>query len=361
MMRQSEAIESAAKRLRRTIVASPQGLGCDVPEMAASKKVIGTHHGTFHCDEALAVGLLKSLPEYSDAAVVRTRDNAILDQCSIVVDVGGTYDAAALRFDHHQRGFMETFDSEHKTKLSSAGLVYKHFGKQIVAHHAVVMGCSLSPSDLDEVYLRLYDDFVEHIDGIDNGVESHSGERNYKVSTNLSARVGHLNPSWNETSTEEEEMSRFRAAAELTFGEFAQSLESKLKSWLPARSIVVNAIQAREEACKGCDGQVVRLDSFCPWKGHVFDAEKNLAIGEGHLKYILYPDTKGNWRIQAIPVSSDSFTSRLPLPEKLRGLRDEELSSACGIDGCIFIHAAGFIGGNKTFDGALKMAQFALQ
>ena len=26
-------------------------------------EVIGTHHGTFHCDEALAVAMLKVLPE----------------------------------------------------------------------------------------------------------------------------------------------------------------------------------------------------------------------------------------------------------------------------------------------------------
>jgi uncharacterized UPF0160 family protein len=62
--------------------------------------------------------------------------------------------------------------------------------------------------------------------------------------------------------------------------------------------------------------------------------------------YIIYPDeTASNWRVQAVPVSPDSFESRRPLPDKLRGLRDEELSAASGIPGCIFIHASGFIGG----------------
>ena len=31
-----------------------------------NRKVIGTHSGTFHSDEALAVSLLRSLPEYRD-------------------------------------------------------------------------------------------------------------------------------------------------------------------------------------------------------------------------------------------------------------------------------------------------------
>jgi hypothetical protein len=35
---------------------------------------IGTHSGNFHCDEALACYMLKKLPEYGDAIIVRSRD-----------------------------------------------------------------------------------------------------------------------------------------------------------------------------------------------------------------------------------------------------------------------------------------------
>ena len=34
-------------------------------------KVIGTHDGSFHCDEALAISMLKLLPEYKDSPVLR--------------------------------------------------------------------------------------------------------------------------------------------------------------------------------------------------------------------------------------------------------------------------------------------------
>ena len=105
------------------------------------KKTIGTHNGTFHCDEALAVFLLRQTNAFRDAgkailyprnsysyhtsALKRTRDPAVLDTCDIVVDVGGVYDEATLRFDHHQRDFTEVFGHGFETKLSSAGLVYK--------------------------------------------------------------------------------------------------------------------------------------------------------------------------------------------------------------------------------------------
>lgn len=114
--------------------------------------VIGTHSGTFHADEALAVNLLRSLDDYKSArelkypsdvllvasrrsnwsywihsgiGLIRTRDANVLASCDIVVDVGGQYDPATHRYDHHQRGFEETYSSAHRTKLSSAGLIYK--------------------------------------------------------------------------------------------------------------------------------------------------------------------------------------------------------------------------------------------
>jgi len=90
--------------------------------------------------------------------------------------------------------------------------------------------------------------------------------------------------------------------------------------------------------------------------------EKSSHIEPGSATYVVYPDElSGNWRVQAVPVSPESFESRKALPEKWRGLRDEELSTLSGIPGCIFIHASGFIGGNKTKEGALAIARAALE
>ena len=51
---------------------------------------------------------------------------------------------------------------------------------------------------------------------------------------------------------------------------------------------------------------------------------------------------------------------RLAMPELWRGVRDSELSSLSGIDGCVFCHASGFIGGNLTKEGCLQMARRSL-
>ena len=50
------------------------------------------------------------------------------------------------------------------------------------------------------------------------------------------------------------------------------------------------------------------------------------------------------------------YVCRVPLLDQWRGLRDDELSRVAGIDGCVFVHSSGFIGGNATREGVLAMA-----
>ena len=62
---------------------------------------IGTHSGTFHCDEALGCFLLKQMPQFKDADVVRTRDPKVLQGLDIVIDVGATYDPGSASQTSH--------------------------------------------------------------------------------------------------------------------------------------------------------------------------------------------------------------------------------------------------------------------
>ncbi|CAE7934899.1 unnamed protein product, partial [Symbiodinium sp. KB8] len=97
----------------------------------ADAEYMCTHHGSFHCDEALGVGMLKLLPQYARMPLVRTRKTEDIDGAAIVLDVGGTYDPEAKRFDHHQPEFQDSYDDEHDIRLSSAGLIFKHFGAEV--------------------------------------------------------------------------------------------------------------------------------------------------------------------------------------------------------------------------------------
>ncbi|KAL2315988.1 hypothetical protein POMI540_0763 [Schizosaccharomyces pombe] len=313
---------------------------------------IATHSGTFHADEALAVYMLRRLDRFSGAQIVRSRDPQVLDSCDIIVDVGGKYDGIKY-FDHHQREFNDTFSPKYSTRLSSAGLIYKHFGREVI--HAVLPQLKINEQDLETLYEKVYQSFVEGLDANDNGISAYPAglKPSFKAAMSLPEMVSSFLPAWNsEKQDDQTYLECFQKASDLMGTWFVRSVEHYALSWLPAKTL------AREAILKAKDSPILILDQFFPWKGHLFDIEKELGI-ENQFKYAIYSDGKA-WRVQAVSIDPTSFTCRLPLPEPWRGIRDEKLSELTGIPGCIFVHASGFIGGNQTFEGALEMARKAL-
>jgi len=350
-----------------------------------STTTIGTHSGAFQADEALGVWLLKCLPQYRDAILTRSRNVEILHSLHIVIDVAGTYNHSKLRYDHHQRGFFETFDGENRdsrdggrpdvtgpesatgkfqTKLSASGLVYKHYGRGIIGilHPSLVVvddSHSHSPQ-LEWVYHRMYKDFMEGLDADDNGIEIADVVR-YKQGTSLPVRVGRLNQRWNDDTTTgngTSEDERFAQASGLCGTEFSEALEYIVNCQLPARKVVEEALQTRTQVHSS--GEVIRFtNGGCPWKTHLYELErsdKEINTVAQQIKFVLYEDNSKMWRVQAVTVEGTAFTNRVGLLEPWRGIRDEELCQISGIDGCKFVHASGFIGGNATYEGALAMA-----
>ncbi|OAP57301.1 hypothetical protein AYL99_08039 [Fonsecaea erecta] len=343
--------------------------------------IIGTHNGHFHADEALAVYMLRLLPEYASAALVRTRDPALLETCHTVVDVGGEYDASKNRYDHHQRSFTTAFP-DHKTKLSSAGLVYMHFGKAIIAQHTKL---PIDHPDVDLLYRKLYDDFIEAVDANDNGISKYDGsqleqagvEQRFKDSgITLASLVNDLNhedpltlgaPSRStQDQPQAEEDYRFTQASTLMGTAFLRKLHGAATAWLPARAIVKEAFQSRSQ--QHPSGQLIVLPrAGVPWKEHLYNIEdENNLPADQKILYVIYPEKEepgSKWRIQAVSKDFSSFENRKSLPEPWRGVRDEELDALLGgavENGAVFVHASGFIGGHKTEAGVRAMAALAL-
>ncbi|KAK8944566.1 hypothetical protein KSP39_PZI008314 [Platanthera zijinensis] len=323
-----------------------------------SLKRVGTHNGSFHCDEALGCFMIRLTDNFAGAEIVRSRDSKLLDALDAVLDVGGVYDPCHDRYDHHQKGFNEVFGHGFNTKLSSAGLIYKHYGKEIIAKE---LQADKEHQDVQRLYLVVYKSFIEAIDAIDNGISKYDTDLppRYVNNTHLSSRVGRLNLDWvDPDQSAEKENEAFQKAMLLAGGEFLESVRYHAKSWLPARSIVLECIEFRRSVDPS--GEIMVLNRFCPWKLHLFELEEELKI-EPPIKYVLYQDDRSkSWRVQAVAVSPDKFESRRALPLPWRGLRDEELSTENKIPGCIFVHMSGFIGGNHTYEGALAMAKAAL-
>lgn len=325
-----------------------------LPE-AGLDSFIATHHGTFHADEVMACVMLKCLPEYAATPILRTRNQAEIEKASVVVDVGGTYEPEKHRYDHHQKTFTSTYSEAYPDiKLSSAGLVFKHFGASVIES----LCGPLEAKIMTKMVSKTYDSLIRELDAIDNGVEIAEVPR-YRFVTHLAARVGRLNPSWQDPNTPDVENARFKEATVVAAKELCDIILGYCNGWLPAYTIVEAALTARHKV--HASGEIMKLPRFCPWQEHLFDLE---ADSESHrvplTKYVIFQDSRGGWRVQAVPKVRGSFENRLALPKAWCGLRDKDLSDVSGIPGCVFVHAAGFIGGHTTEEGALEMAAKAL-
>ncbi|CAJ0557860.1 unnamed protein product, partial [Mesorhabditis spiculigera] len=231
------------------------------------------------------------------------------------------------------------------TKLSSAGLIYAHYGRAIIAE---VLKIDQDDPRVNIFYRRLYGTFVEQIDAVDNGIQQYDGVPRYLSSDSISARVGGLNPVGMKTTLTPTQ-GAFTDAMKLVGGTFLEHLHYLNGVWWPARQIVVESVKNREAIDPS--GRILTMENGgCAVEEHFFDIEETLGLTGSRMTYMLFGDsTSSGWRVQAIPTDRRAnFQNRGPLPKKWRGLRDEELSSVVGVEGCVFVHMTGFIGGHKT-------------
>lgn len=211
-----------------------------VQEPGRSAQLIGTHSDAFHCDEVLATTMLLYTTKYANSIIIRTRVQEVLNTLDIVADVGAIYDHEKARYDHHQETFTDVWDdSKDKykiTALSSAGLIYKHYGKEVIQNICTkVFGRTepLSEQTLHDVYRGLYDKLILEVDAIDNGV-SEAEDMKYQITTGLGSRVGRLNLPWN-APKEMTQHAQFKKALKLAEEELLWKLYGMVEISLPAK------------------------------------------------------------------------------------------------------------------------------
>ena len=324
--------------------------------------IIAVHSGVFHADEVLASLLIKFHPNYPKSCVIRTRNQDIINQCDIVCDVGGIINPKNNRFDHHMSDFKEVFDEKNEKfkeiKLSSAGLIFKYLGKEILIN--ILQKNDLYENNkehIDEMINLIYSSFIMVVDALDNGINAYPSNiiPKYVDSSNFSSRIGRLNPEWylNEVDVN----LRFKEAWNIAEEELNYHIIKLAKSYFMAYDIV-------EKAVKDYSGQqYFILEKSVPWKSILFDIEKKLNIQNKILFVISVRDTQSNdkYSICTVPKNEGSFEFRKGLPKSWRGLKNEELEKVSGIKDMIFVHSSGFIGFMKNKEAALNALDIALK
>lgn len=309
--------------------------------------VIVTHSGKFHADDAWAVAALNIL--YPDAELIRTRDPATIEAADFAVDVGGIWDPATGRFDHHQKGFDAARQSG--VPYASAGLVWREYGARCVTALALAhTGHQLADERAREIAYGIDADVVQYLDLSDVGAAK-SAPGGY----GLSAVVSGFNTNW----LDEERLGYGAAADQFRLAQFRRAMEF-------LTDIMVNAVKYRV-------GALLALEQVR--QAEVLEGGRLLFVRNGALPWtqvvrkempkvlfvISHSIAEQRHMLHTVPVSPESFDARADLPEPWAGLRDAELAAVTGVPDAGFCHNGRFIASAKSYEGIRAMATLALQ
>jgi uncharacterized UPF0160 family protein len=290
---------------------------------------IGTHNARFHSDDVFSVALLKAL--YPDAKVIRSRDLEVLEACDLVLDVGGEYDPAKLRFDHHQPGGAGA--RENGINYSAFGLIWQEFGLEYCKGN-------------EKAWERLNHGFVSSFDAYDNG------QKTYEVTT-PDARVvelqdlfdNYLNPNLGESS----DLTDFDRQFDIAVGIASLILE---RATLRKVAEVESENYFYETWKQSPDKRYVVLEKFAT------SGERAEEMPE--LLFTVFCAPNGTWNVKAMAKEKGSYESKQPLPGAWAGLRDSELAAVTGVEDAAFCHNARHMCGAYSREGAMKLLEIAL-
>ena len=298
-----------------------------------------THDGSFHSDDIFACATLLLLLQKKDKDFVlfRTRDKKIISEGDFVFDVGGIYDEARNRFDHHQNDFhekrfvLEEEDkkAKHSFPYSSFGLVWKKFGVKL--------------SGGEKEAKMIEDKLVAPIDAFDNGFDLVKSK--YSVSPYYLQRLFMaMRPTWRENRVSNDEMflKSVKIAREILEREIILSRDAVL-----AEKAILHAYK------KAKDKRIIILDKN-------YDYEYEVLNNFPELLFIIYPRFDSFFGVKAVRKKARTFANKKNFPKKWGGLREDELVKVSGVSDAVFCHKALFLAVAKSLEGAISLAKKAL-
>jgi uncharacterized UPF0160 family protein len=285
------------------------------------KRSFGAHDGTFHADEVTACSLLLLFDLIDRDKIYRTRDPKILHGCDFVCDVGGVYDPAKKRFDHHQ--------AEYQGLMSSAGMVLLYLKDQEILD--------------SHLYDYLNKSLVLGVDAHDNGVAKLE-----PGITSFSQVISNFLPIEYDV-TDEDMNSAFLKAVDFCFGHLDR-LNKRYRYTIECKAAVKKAMIEGNYA--------LIFEESVPWLENFFDLG-----GDVHpAQFVIMPSSGGHWKLRGIPPSlAERMKVRKPLPEAWAGLHEHELKNVSAIKGAVFCHKGRFISIWETKEDALKALRIALE
>ncbi|WP_458791908.1 MYG1 family protein [Yoonia sp. MH D7] len=294
-----------------------------------------THSGGFHADELLSSVILTRL--FPQTILVRSRDREVLTPAphKIIYDVGGDFNADLQIFDHHQRPSPLRVDDQ---PYSSFGLIWAQYGRDYLA------AMDVPADDIEPIHTTFDTKFVLPIDLLDNGAMEPSVAGPLSIMT-LPQLLGSLKPVFDDPSPTADDDAFFAALP--IAARFVEALVQNLAAKYRAQGIVEAAIVAAGT------GAILELPMGMPYRSALDKAEAD------HILFVVNP-RGGDWTLNGIKLSHDTFDQRADLPEAWAGLTDAALEEASGVAGAKFCHNARFIAVANSREAIMQMAAIAV-
>jgi uncharacterized UPF0160 family protein len=297
--------------------------------MMKKNKLI-THDGSFHTDDIFAAGALSILLDKRGETfeIIRTRDKEMIAGGDFVFDVGEIYDKDKNRFDHHQTGGAGR--RPNGLEYSSFGLVWEKFGAEICGSEKV--------ANLVEKKI------VMPVDAFDNGfdlVENKSDISPYLIQHVFFA----MQPTWREENLNKDEI--FLKCVEMAKDILSREIVQAGDTVLAEESLI--SVYKNSP-----DKRIIILDKNYPFEYILHNFPEPL--------FVVYPrKVDGSFGVKAVKEDPKAFKNRKNFPTAWGGLRDDELQKISGVEDAIFCHRALFLCAAKTKEGAVKLAQIAVE
>lgn len=290
------------------------------------KKILVTHDGVFHADDIFSTATLMLLLK-EDVEIVRTRDEVRISMGDYVYDVGGIYDPSKNRFDHHQEGGAGK--RENGIPYAAFGLVWKTYGETVCGSK--------------EIAQRIEEKLVQAVDADDNGMAIENSLYPDVRSYTIQSMFGAFRPTWEEENNHD---SIFEMLVMLAKKILVREI-ARAKGVVDAREKVIADYHQSE------DKRIVVLSGKYPIGDSLEQFPEPL--------YVVVGRVDGRWHAHGIATQSGSLEVKKQFPEAWAGKRDEELQKLSGVSDAVFCHNARFIAVALSKEGALKLAQIALQ
>lgn len=311
--------------------------------VTTTAKTIVTHNGLFHADEAFGTAFLSLLLGSEEVRVVRSRNPAQIEQADVALDVGGLYDNDGLRYDHHQKDFLDVHEGT-SIKLAACGLIWRHYGTCLITK----LHPELDVEQVQSLWQTVDETVCRPVDMQDNGQNTFKVEGAEAQALTISMMVSSFN-----------QQDIYSPAQDEAFLRVVEILKEYVLNFLRAGANKLQLSKEAEEAVKAQLGsKVLVLDKFLPYREAVLKAN---AEGQDFC-LVTYP-AKNQWNVQTIPFDDSEanyYSQRVSFPKRVWGLTGPEAAKE-QLGGCplVFCHKTGFLAAIKadSADAARKAAE----